>query len=168
MFNYRLAVIKTSNRVPQEDRLLCSAFGLCSKSGDVVETIQKTNFHNVPFDKETLIQELGDVCWYLELACLSLNIQLSEKIDVLSDTFSDNILLKLSLKLSKRASWCADHISDYTLDRKPFHEKEMEKRLSEIYSCLKHFADHLNVDLEYIQLRNIQRLKMNYPEGFDI
>ena len=165
--NYREVVLRTANRVPYEDRLLCSAFGLCSKSGAVVELIQKASFHNVPFDKEVLIKDLGDVFWYLELACISLHIKLTDKSDILSDVYCDHILLKLSLKLIKRASWCADHISDHKLDRKPFHDTEMEKRLNEIYSCLKYFADYLDTTVESIQAKNYQKLKLNYPEGFD-
>jgi hypothetical protein len=164
--NYREAVIKTANRVPAEDKLLCAAFGLCSQSGSVVELLKKSSFHGMPFDRESLIRNLGDVFWYLELACISLSIDLKDKSNVMSDADSDNILLKLSLKLSKRASWCADHISDAVLDKKPFHSNEMEKRLDEILSCLQYFADALGVSVEQIQDKNIQRLRLNYPEGF--
>ena len=166
MFDYRAAVIKTANRVPADARLICAACGLCSKSGVVVELIQKTNFHGVPFDKENLIRDLGDVFWYLELACISLNITLSNKSDILSNVHSDHILLKLALKLIKRAGWVADHISDSVLDRKPAHDNEMKHRLDEIYSCLQYFAKFLDISVEEIQEKNIQRLKLNYPENF--
>jgi hypothetical protein len=97
---------------------------------------------------------------------LSLNISLSNKRDILSNVYTDHILLKLSLKLTKRTSWVADHISDFILDRKPSHDNEMKNRLDEINSCLHYFAQFLNISVEEIQQKNIQRLKLNYPENF--
>ncbi len=47
------------------DDLLLGAIGLCGESGEVAETVKKHVFHGTPLNREELLEELGDVLWYL-------------------------------------------------------------------------------------------------------
>ncbi len=41
------------------------AMRLAGESGEVVDYLKKTYFHDHPLDKEKMIDELGDVLWYI-------------------------------------------------------------------------------------------------------
>lgn len=43
--------------------------GLCGEAGEVADLIKKSLYKNTPIDREKILLELGDVVWYLELAC---------------------------------------------------------------------------------------------------
>lgn len=64
-FNYRNEVMRTANA--SKDPLALGAMGLAGETGEVVDLIKKHIHHDKPLDKDKLIQELGDVTWYLEL-----------------------------------------------------------------------------------------------------
>lgn len=43
--------------------------GLAGEAGEVVDMIKKHLYHGHPLDREAFIKELGDLAWYLALAC---------------------------------------------------------------------------------------------------
>jgi NTP pyrophosphatase (non-canonical NTP hydrolase) len=52
------------------DRLkLECALGLCGEAGEVAEQVKKHFFHGHELDKRHMIEELGDVAWYLAVLC---------------------------------------------------------------------------------------------------
>ena len=65
-------------------RLLHAGMGLCTEAGEFVDSLKKTIFYGKELDKVNAIEELGDICWYLGLACdelgVSLNTVLSQNI----------------------------------------------------------------------------------------
>ena len=65
---YQHLAMRTSNSVPH-DRLLNGCLGLAGESGEVCDHVKKALFQGHELDKKHLIEEAGDVCWYLaELA----------------------------------------------------------------------------------------------------
>jgi NTP pyrophosphatase (non-canonical NTP hydrolase) len=54
--------------------LLHGVLGLCSESGEVLDLYKKSMYKQTNLDREKFIEELGDVCWYIELLCDVLNI----------------------------------------------------------------------------------------------
>jgi NTP pyrophosphatase (non-canonical NTP hydrolase) len=61
-----------------EERLLNAALGLCGESGEFADSLKKAQFHGHTLDGEHLRQELGDVLWYVALACDALDLQLAD------------------------------------------------------------------------------------------
>ena len=45
------------------------ALGLCGEAGEVAEQVKKHFFHGHELDKRHMIEELGDVAWYLAVLC---------------------------------------------------------------------------------------------------
>ena len=45
------------------------AFGRCGEAGKVAEQVKKHFFHGHELDKRHMIEELGDVAWYLAVLC---------------------------------------------------------------------------------------------------
>lgn len=58
--------------------LLNGALGLTGEAGEVADQIKKLIFHGHDLDRDGLIKELGDVCWYLALLCHAIGVPLEE------------------------------------------------------------------------------------------
>lgn len=61
--------------------LLTGAFGLTAESGEFVEVIKKIVFQGKPLTEDNIYhmkRELGDICWYLAVACTALNTTLDD------------------------------------------------------------------------------------------
>ena len=79
-----------NNKLSKKDVLINGVMGLCGESGEVIDIVKKHHAQGHDLDKEKIIEELGDVCWYIaEIAYV-----LDEKLE---DVFEGNIN-----KLSKR------------------------------------------------------------------
>lgn len=59
-------------------RLLHSAIGLCTESGEIQDALKKAIFYGKPLDKTNLVEELGDLMWYIGIACSELGVTLEE------------------------------------------------------------------------------------------
>ncbi|WP_131784340.1 nucleoside triphosphate pyrophosphohydrolase family protein [Protofrankia symbiont of Coriaria ruscifolia] len=63
---YQNAVRRTAiNGLSEKDDLLLGVIGLCGESGEAADLVKKHVFHGAPLDREALIEEMGDVLWYL-------------------------------------------------------------------------------------------------------
>ena len=49
------------------DRLSNATFGLCGELGEIIDVYKKHKFQGHPLDDDKLINELGDVFWYINL-----------------------------------------------------------------------------------------------------
>lgn len=64
--------------------------GLTGEAGSIAKMIKRYMFHGEMLDKDRLIEELGDLCWYIALACeqlgISFNTMLANNIAKLSNS----------------------------------------------------------------------------------
>lgn len=58
------------------EKLCLGALGLAGESGEVVDLIKKTLFQEHELDVDSLLDEMGDVLWYLTLICDALGVSL--------------------------------------------------------------------------------------------
>lgn len=61
--------------------LLTASVGLTAESGEFTEVVKKIVFQGKPLDEDNIFhmkRELGDICWYLAVACKALNTTLDE------------------------------------------------------------------------------------------
>lgn len=76
---YQSLAMTTMNKELTKQQLLINAvMGLAGESGECVDLVKKHLFHNHPLDREKLILELGDVCWYIAEAATYLDIDMAE------------------------------------------------------------------------------------------
>ncbi len=61
-----------------EQKLNLGALGLAGEAGEVVDLIKKVLHHGTPLDKEKLVKEMGDVCWYLEYLAASIGVEMED------------------------------------------------------------------------------------------
>jgi len=59
-----------------DNNLLHAAIGLVTESGEMIDAIKKSLFYGKPLDIVNVKEELGDIAWYLALACESLGTDL--------------------------------------------------------------------------------------------
>lgn len=84
--NYQFAASRTLLAEPDavytsgELMLVWNAIGLAGETGEVNDIIKKVVFHRHEFDEATrnkLIEELGDVLWYVAALCSKLDVTMS-------------------------------------------------------------------------------------------
>ena len=61
-----------------EEALLNGVMGLVGETGEVVDTLKKALFQGHTFSLDKIIEELGDVLWYVALICDALQYDMSE------------------------------------------------------------------------------------------
>lgn len=97
----RLALRTEAPGRPRAERLLNAALGLCGEAGEVADTIKKWQFHGHALDEAGLRKELGDVLWYVALACDALGLQMgdvmAENIEKLRRRYPDGFSAERSI-----------------------------------------------------------------------
>jgi NTP pyrophosphatase (non-canonical NTP hydrolase) len=62
-------------------RLLTAAFGMSAEAGEFTEVVKKIFLQGKPYTEENIFhmkRELGDLCWYLAQACMALDTNFDE------------------------------------------------------------------------------------------
>lgn len=60
-----LAMVTSSKPNSKLEELLIGVMGLCGESGEVIDHVKKHIAQGHELNREKLIEELGDVAWYL-------------------------------------------------------------------------------------------------------
>ena len=60
------------------DKLTLAALGLTGEAGEVADTVKKVLYQGHELDTAHLKQELGDVLWYITLACNAIGCTLED------------------------------------------------------------------------------------------
>ena len=84
-FNSRCFEIqKDSDGIPVH-RLLTAALGICAEGGEFTEVVKKIVFQGKPVNDENIFhmkRELGDIMWYVAQACMALDTDFNEIIEM--------------------------------------------------------------------------------------
>ena len=72
----QLAMTTLNKDIPQNQLIVNACMGLSGECGEVNDLIKKHMFQGHPLNKEDLINELGDIAWYLAEAATALDIDL--------------------------------------------------------------------------------------------
>lgn len=67
---------------PHTPELTNVALGLCGEAGEFAEHVKKVMFMGKELDRTHLVKELGDVMWYVALACEVLGVDLQDVADL--------------------------------------------------------------------------------------
>lgn len=73
---YQKAALRTANTDKSEDLILNGVLGLCGESGEVSDIVKKHLFQGHDLNGDQLVNELGDVCWYIAILTKGLNVDL--------------------------------------------------------------------------------------------
>lgn len=76
---YQNLAMKTLNpALSKRDVLINSVMGLCGEAGEAIDIVKKWMAQGHALDTAHLVQELGDVAWYLAEAATALDLPLEE------------------------------------------------------------------------------------------
>lgn len=96
---YQKLALRTANMKYESEEIISSldllngALGLCGESGEVADAIKKSLFQGHKLNKDKLIEELGDVAWYLAITSAAIGVDLetvfSKNIDKLKRRYPE-------------------------------------------------------------------------------
>lgn len=90
---YEKLAQRTSNTKLKSDKLINGAMGLCGEAGEVIELIKKWKYQGLAIYGESIIEELGDVLWYVVETASAIGISLesiaSRNIEKLKKRYPD-------------------------------------------------------------------------------
>lgn len=87
--NYRESVLKTYNKnLSQKEKLTNAAIGTCTEAAEMLDEVKKYLFHGHEFNRDKIINELGDVYYYAEVLC--------DVLEISSDEVKDKNITKLA------------------------------------------------------------------------
>jgi NTP pyrophosphatase (non-canonical NTP hydrolase) len=76
---YQSLAMTTLNReLNKKDVLINGVMGLCGESGEVIDIVKKHLAHGHELDREHILEELGDVAWYLAEVAYALDASLED------------------------------------------------------------------------------------------
>ena len=70
--------LEHEGRAPE---LMHAAMGMVTESGEFIDALKKLTIYGKPLDRTNLIEEIGDVQWYVALACRELGVSFEEVFD---------------------------------------------------------------------------------------
>ena len=77
----KLAMTTLNPDLGKKDQLINGVMGLCGESGEVIDQVKKHLHQGHPLDREKLLKELGDVCWYIAELATALDADLDDVLD---------------------------------------------------------------------------------------
>ena len=74
----KLAMTTLNRALDEKDILINGVMGLCGEAGEAIDIVKKHLAQGHPLDREHLIEELGDIAWYIAETATALEIELDE------------------------------------------------------------------------------------------
>lgn len=88
--------------------IINASLGLCGESGEVADVVKKFAYQGHDLDRDHIIEELGDILWYVAQAAESICVDMS--------VIAENNIRKLLLRYPDGFS------SDKSINRRDLHE----------------------------------------------
>lgn len=63
----------------RDNRILHAAIGIATEAGELLDPLKKFMFYNRPMDRVNLKEEIGDILWYIAIACEALETTIEEE-----------------------------------------------------------------------------------------
>lgn len=86
-----------SKRIVNKARLLHAAEGMCTESGEFIDMLKKHIYYGKKFDSVNAIEEIGDLLWYIAIACDELDVSIQQIMQI----NIDKLLARYPDKFSK-------------------------------------------------------------------
>lgn len=171
MEQYTAAAMRTSPR-DGHDKIDNGALGLIGETGELVDVIKKYKYQsgaNPEFPTRKIVDELGDVLWYLVELADGMNLKLY---DVCNADFAklDEKRVKYAPRRGTPESTIIALHSRATELYRAAHLKawqSVHKRMQQMLFCAAHIARMCGYTLEEVARLNIRKLQNRYPDGFD-
>lgn len=102
---YQRLAQRTCNAKSKTDKIINGVLGLNGESGEVTDIVKKYYFQGHELDKDKIIDELGDVMWYIAEICTALDVSIAEvaelNIEKLKERYPDGFESERSVNREK-------------------------------------------------------------------
>jgi NTP pyrophosphatase (non-canonical NTP hydrolase) len=75
---YQALALRTAPNIAAIERLPTAALGLAGETGEFADAVKKAKYQGHDLDVADLANELGDIAWYVALACEALGLNLGD------------------------------------------------------------------------------------------
>lgn len=146
-----------------------AGYGLMTEVGEILDTYKRHRFYKTPLDTKNLIEEVGDVLWYVSLGYHSLGLPLPAvptevrvEVDLVLTPIQE---LPLNKVLAKIAHHVGNFFSIVMMYDDTWLDEQLDYDLDKIYKYLDiYLRNELNSTLEIAAAANIEKLSKRYPE----
>jgi hypothetical protein len=163
--NYPLFVeglLSEASAVDFNSRLMTTVCGL---AGEAAECLSNTDsFLNIINDDDKLIDECGDVLWYVALACTTLNLSFDNLVAKAKNSEQIDVYYNI-LQLSQNTGKYADTVKKHLFHGKVLNVDGLSKLVLNIIENIEAIAIHYNISIQKIIDINVEKLKDRYKSG---
>ena len=79
MIEYQRLAQRTANKTLDPiERIRNGCYGLCGEAGECIDLLKKFEFQGHEFNQEKMLDELGDVLWYIVQTAIGIGTTLEE------------------------------------------------------------------------------------------
>lgn len=79
MIEYQRLAQRTANKTLDPiERIRNGCYGLCGEAGECIDLLKKFEFQGHGFNQEKMLDELGDVLWYIVQTAIGIGTTLEE------------------------------------------------------------------------------------------
>lgn len=80
-YEYQKKAMRTANMgLSDNEQLVNAALGLAGEAGELANEVKKWMYQGHDFDKAKIINEGGDLAWYLALLCQSMGVDMEDMV----------------------------------------------------------------------------------------
>jgi NTP pyrophosphatase (non-canonical NTP hydrolase) len=83
LVEYQDRVKRTMNKsLGEKQALSMLSMGIAGESGELIDMLKKSLYHDHELNIHEVIKEVGDIMWYIANLCNELNLDLSQILDI--------------------------------------------------------------------------------------
>jgi len=171
--DYVAAAIRTAPTLKADEHsFVLGGLGIAGEAIEAYETIQET-----VVDQLKVVKELGDVTWYIALICHVHNLKF-EGLFVSNQFAQRNVsfvvfpgnkwkqLDKRGKSLLSSAKDVSEYVKKAVFHKHPVDIRVLRELLERLAVRVQYVAAVIDVDIEEVLDKNIDKLKVRYPERF--
>lgn len=177
---YRILAQRTSSTTTKDDKIIHGYLGLLGEIGECIDVCKKNMFLGMSYDmaKEKLLDELGDICWYIAELATGYDSNLGTLDTMDPSKLIVNVIEKDIPFTAKSLLMMAEYVLGIAQCSIRYiwaeHSYEIVSEDAPIQNFLVVLMDHmmrmakgLGYDISEVFEHNIEKLKKRYPSGFN-
>ncbi len=161
-----------STRAPTNSLLedaIHAGYGMITETAEIMDNYKKHIYYKKPLDMVNLVEELGDLLWYVALGAYSLGLTLQVPEEKKND-FPKGLSLSnhaaIGQILCKLIGSSTEFYTVCILSDEDYKEDYLDYEISRLVRNIDIMAKVCNTDIIKIATMNIEKLRKRYPEGF--
>ena len=174
IIEYVPLAIRTEKPLPILQRMSHSCMGLITEIGEVVTELKRMAIYSKPLDEQRkthILEEIGDVMWYVAIMWNVLDANLEEFISApkfVPPTDPEGMYEATSMVLGKQCGQICAVTEDVTMSQDINEDNftDLSNATHMIYVALQLLAEHCGSSIEQAMNDNIAKLRVRFPDAY--